>query len=111
MANTAVIKVTIPTNGGEVFYFKPKRGVYEYEIYVTTPTNSGKTPYFKNKKGIYKYKYVDNLYYNESDFEHLIGYDFAMFLYDKFEKIYDKETLLHSTVEFIEDLDIEEIDY
>lgn len=82
-----IIKVTIPTNDGEVFYFKPKDNV------------------------CLKRKYVDSLYYNESDFEHRINYDFAMFLYNRFDKIYSKDVLSLSMVEFISDPEVEEIEY
>lgn len=85
--NETIIKVSIPCNGNEdVYYFKPK-----------------------NK--IETYKYVDSLYYNDEDDEHRIGYRFRDFLFSHFNGWYTKEQINFSMIEFITDIEIEEIDF
>lgn len=83
-----MIKVTIPCCGNDdVYYFKPK-----------------------NKK-VETYKYVDSLYYCTGDSEHRIGYTFREFLFNRFNGTYTKEQLDYTTVEFITDFEVEEIDF
>lgn len=86
--NATMVKVAIPCNGNDdVYYFKPK------------------------SKKMETYKYVDSLYYCVSDNEHRIGYTFREFLFNHFDGLYTKEQLNHSMIEFITDIEVEEIDF
>lgn len=82
----------------------------EYDVFYYKTSESSEKPFNTMR-------YVDSIYYSRSNEENYINPEFANYLYNKFKKDYNGEDVYtyneiqHAKVEFITDVEIEEIDY